>query len=600
MSDHRLTCTIHPVGPGDTALAASVRRDLAARGVLVLDTARGGPGTLIALTVCADPGRSASSMVEQLARRFRRVLVVIGASATANGLIWQLLSCGASDVLSWRPTEEPGVAILLRLQRWNHIDANVGAPSVSRQLVGQSNAWLTALRRVVEISSFTTSSLLLTGESGTGKELVARLFHHLDPREGKRDLIVVDCTTIVPTLSGSEFFGHERGAFTGAMSAREGAFAAADRGTLFLDEVGELPLTMQAELLRVIQEGTYKRVGADKWRTTRFRLVCATNRDLTAELAAGRFRLDLFHRLASNVVRLPPLRERSGDILPLFAYFLTEAFGSDPDVHPAVAELLEQRDYPGNVRDLRQLALRIAARHVGPGPVTPGDIPEEERPVGLARSPGEWATGLLDQAVAAALRDGRGYREIRDAAADCAVRLSVERAGGNLRAAAQQLGVTDRMLQQRRAVGRTGVPLAEPTPAREPPTYSWLTLPATAPSRDPRAQEALQYGWSAPTGDRSVAAPWTPGAAGCRRGQGVAGRGASPARAPWPAPHRGAATGRPSRTAPCAGRPGARPRRADRSGAPRRCRCGHSDAERAGRGRPVGPASRRRSCPGAG
>ena len=126
----------------------------------------------------------------------------------------------------------------------------------------------------------------------------------------KRDLIVVDCTTIVPTLSGSEFFGHERGAFTGAMSAREGAFAAADRGTLFLDEVGELPMTMQAELLRVIQEGTYKRVGADRWRTTRFRLVCATNRNLEAELAAGRFRLDLFHRLAANLVRLPPLRER--------------------------------------------------------------------------------------------------------------------------------------------------------------------------------------------------------------------------------------------------------------------------------------------------
>lgn len=146
---------------------------------------------------------------------------------------------------------------------------------------------MTALRRIVEVACFTTSPLLLEGESGTGKELVARLFHHLDPREGKRDLIVVDCTTIVPTLSGSEFFGHERGAFTGAMSAREGAFAAADRGTLFLDEIGELPLTMQAELLRVIQEGTYKWVGADHWRKTSFRLVCATNRDLEAELAGS-------------------------------------------------------------------------------------------------------------------------------------------------------------------------------------------------------------------------------------------------------------------------------------------------------------------------
>ena len=454
MSDPRLTCAIHPVGSSDAALAASVRQDLSGRGIVVSDTPPAGHAGSFALTVCAEPDESAAAIVEQLAERFRRVLVVIGASAATNGAIWHLLARGASDVLSWRPAEEPGAAILLRLQRWDRIETSVGAPSVRRQLVGQSNAWTTALRRVVEISTFTSSSLLLVGESGTGKELVARLFHHLDQREGKRDLIVVDCTTIVPTLSGSEFFGHERGAFTGAMTAREGAFAAADRGTLFLDEVGELPLAMQAELLRVIQEGTYKRVGADRWRTTRFRLVCATNRDLTAELAAGRFRLDLFHRLAANVVRLPPLRERIGDVLPLFVHFLTEAVGADLALHPAVVELLERRDYPGNVRDLRQLALRIAVRHVGPGPVTPGDVPDEERPTGTSPPTDQTSTGLLDRAVAAALREGRGYRQIRDAAADSAVRLAVEQADGSLRVAADRLGVTDRMLQQRRALGR--------------------------------------------------------------------------------------------------------------------------------------------------
>ncbi len=223
-----------------------------------------------------------------------------------------------------------------------------------------------------------------------------------------------------------------------------------------------LPLTMQAELLRVIQEGTYKRVGADQWHKTSFRLVCATNRDLDAELAAGRFRLDLLHRLAANVVRLPPLRERAGDVLPLFAHFLAEAVGSELELHPAVVELLQQRDYPGNVRDLRQLALRVAVRYVGPGPVAPGDMPEEERPPGIAPSSEHSATGLLDQSVAAALRAGCGYREIRDAAADSAVRLAVEWAGGNLQAAAQKLGVTDRMLQQRRAVSRNGAVVPEP------------------------------------------------------------------------------------------------------------------------------------------
>ena len=176
--------------------------------------------------------------------------------------------------------------------------------------------------------------------------------------------------------------------------------------------------------------------------------------------AAGRFRLDLFHRLAANVVQLPPLRERVGDVLPLFAHFLAEAVGAELELHPAVVDLLERRDYPGNVRDLRQLASRIAVRHVGSGPVTPGDVPDEERPStsGARLQP---STGLLDRAVAAALREGHGYREIRDAAGASAVRLAVERADGNLRLAADRLGVTDRMLQQRRALGRAG--------AREPP-----------------------------------------------------------------------------------------------------------------------------------
>ena len=451
MTGQRLRCTIHSVGPSGATLADRVRDDLTERGVLVGD---GGPPATnaTALTVCAEPDESAETTVARLATRCRRVLVVVGpASATAHRGTWRLLDCGASDVVSWRPAEQPGAAIVLRLRRWHEIDDMIAAPAVRGHLIGDSPAWLAALRRVVEIASFTTSALLLAGESGTGKELVARLFHHLDARAGKRELIVVDCTTIVPALSGSEFFGHERGAFTGAMSSRDGAFAAADRGTLFLDEVGELPLTLQAELLRVVQEGTYKRVGADRWHATRFRLVCATNRDLAAELRAGRFRLDLFHRLAANVVRLPPLRERLDDVLPLFRHFLADAAGAQLDLHPAVVDLVERRDYPGNVRDLRQLALRIAVRHVGPGPVTPGDVPDEERPA-LAGPPGNRpSAALLEQAVAAALCEGHGYREIRDAAGDCAVRLAVDQAAGNLRAAADRLGVTDRMLQQRRA-----------------------------------------------------------------------------------------------------------------------------------------------------
>jgi transcriptional regulator with GAF, ATPase, and Fis domain len=137
--------------------------------------------------------------------------------------------------------------------------------------------------------------VLITGESGTGKELIARLIHALDSRVDKGDFVILDCTTVVPTLSGSEFFGHEKGAFTGAIAQRDGAFAMADGGTLFLDEIGELPLVLQAELLRVIEEGMYKRVGSNTWRKTSFRLLCATNRDLLQEESRGNFRKDLYY-----------------------------------------------------------------------------------------------------------------------------------------------------------------------------------------------------------------------------------------------------------------------------------------------------------------
>jgi transcriptional regulator with GAF, ATPase, and Fis domain len=385
----------------------------------------------------------------------RRTLVIVGEDGCGEALTWRLLACGAEDVVPWSPADSPGAGVLARLQRWQEVDSLVRSNAVRRQLVGGSVGWTAALRRVVEVAHFTSASLLVTGETGTGKELIARLFHHLDRRPDKRDLIVVDCGAVVPTLAGSEFFGHEKGSFTGAMTARDGAFAAANKGTLFLDEVGELPLPLQAELLRVVQESTFKRVGGDTWRSVSFRLVCATNRDLRAEVDAGRFRLDLYHRLAATMVHLPPLRDRRGDILTLFRHFLAESTGLQGlRLDPAVAHMLEQREYPGNVRDLRQLALRIAARHVGPGPVTPGDIPDEERPLGGPDLQEQEVQVLLDDAVEAALSAGRGYRHIRDSAAETAIRLALRRCGDDLQEAARRLGVTDRMLQKWRAQGR--------------------------------------------------------------------------------------------------------------------------------------------------
>jgi transcriptional regulator with GAF, ATPase, and Fis domain len=321
-------------------------------------------------------------------------------------------------------------------------------------LVGESRAWKSLLRQVVEAARFTDASVLILGESGTGKELAARLIHTLDPRPQKRDLVVVDCTTIVPELAGSEFFGHERGAFTGAVAARDGAFALTDGGTLFLDEVGDLPLGLQAQLLRVVQEGTYKRVGGNTWQRTNFRLVAATNKDLQQAVASGAFRRDLYYRIAGVTCQLPSLRERTDDILRLARHFMQQ-LRSDAeaiDLDDLVREYLLSRTYSGNVRDLKQLVSRIVYRHVGSGPITVGDIPEEERPA--MESLHDRSDQLFEQAIRRALVSGVGLKDISRAVTEAAIRIAVRDEEGNLQRAARKLGVTDRALQLRRAARR--------------------------------------------------------------------------------------------------------------------------------------------------
>lgn len=381
-----------------------------------------------------------------------RVLAVsLTASELANGAIWALLKSGASDVFAWDHSPEPAREIAARFERWQEVDRIIQSPLVRENLVGQSPAWIRVLRQIVEVACFTDASVLITGESGTGKELIARLIHTLDARKNKRDLVVSDCTTIVPELSGSEFFGHERGAFTGAVTARDGAFALADGGTLFLDEVGELPPTLQAELLRVVQEHSFKRVGSNTWQKTDFRLVCATNRNLMDEQAKGLFRSDLYYRIAACCCHLPPLRERREDILPLVRHFIEcQRPDNPPEIDAAVRDYLLTREYHGNVRELEQLIKRMLLRHVGPGPITVGDIPEDERPTdGFELA--DWRGNEFDQAIGLALQRGIGLKEIGRAAEDIAERIALEEAEGNLQRAAAKLGVTDRALQIRRA-----------------------------------------------------------------------------------------------------------------------------------------------------
>jgi transcriptional regulator with GAF, ATPase, and Fis domain len=396
-----------------------------------------------------------------------RVLAIAGPGAIlGNSLAWELLDAGASDVICWDSCDDPIQAIITRLERWREVDEIIASEVVQGHLVGTGPRWIGLLRQIVEVARFTHASVLIMGESGTGKELVARLIHRLDDRPGKRKLIVLDCTTVVPSLSGSEFFGHEKGAFTGAAGPRDGAFALADGGTLFLDEVGELPPNLQAELLRVIQEGMYKRVGSNTWRTTNFRLVSATNRDLIEDQRAGRFRLDLFYRIAAWQFRLPPLRERREDIELLAQNFLSRscANGAAPEFEPAVRAFLLAREYPGNVRDLRQLVERMSQRHVGKSPVTVGDIPHDDRPARNAgNDPGRqvgtdpWHVGAFDESVCKAVARGVSLKEITRVAAETAVSAALADSNGNVAMAAKSLGVTARALQLRRAADRLAV-----------------------------------------------------------------------------------------------------------------------------------------------
>lgn len=400
----------------------------------------------------------------------RRVLVIaVKKASLVGGTPWKLLQAGASDVFAWDSTEGPAKNIAARLRRWREIDELVDSPLLRDNLVGRSKAWLSVLRQVVELARFTDASVLITGESGTGKELIARLIHTLDSRLDKRDLVVLDCTTVVPELSGSEFFGHERGAFTHAVTSREGAFALAQNGTLFLDEVGELPLTLQAELLRMVQERTYKRVGGNTWKKVDFRLVCATNRNLLEEKTRGAFRLDFYHRIASWICKLPTLNERREDILPLAQFFLTQAGSETIELDSAVRDYLMLRNYPGNIRDLRQLVLRMAKRHVGRAPISVGDIPEDESPFGVGMAKGDWKNGGFESGIRRALSLGVSLKEIDQGATDVAVRIALEEADGNLQNAAQRLGVTDRALQMRRQRKR-GVERLEDSSNGELPT----------------------------------------------------------------------------------------------------------------------------------
>ncbi|TPV96967.1 MAG: PAS domain S-box protein [Myxococcales bacterium FL481] len=323
----------------------------------------------------------------------------------------------------------------------DYLREEVKAAGAFGEIVGDSPA-LRATMEQVDAVARTDATVLITGESGVGKELIARALHERSPR-ADHALVKVNCATVPKELFESEFFGHVKGAFTGAAKTREGRFQLAHEGTIFLDEVGEIPLELQSKLLRVLQEQEFERVGDDRTRRVDVRVVAATNRDLAEEVAQGRFRQDLYYRLNVFPVSVPPLRERSADIPALARHLLQRASTRlkvpAPALEPVHVERLCAYDWPGNIRELQNVMERAAILSRGGALRLDGALPTP--PTAEATSAPS-ASQLDGDAIEAALAD----------------------AGGNVSRAAQRLGVTRQSLYRRMAkLGLSGASTNAPS-----------------------------------------------------------------------------------------------------------------------------------------
>jgi len=274
-----------------------------------------------------------------------------------------------------------------RLREENRLLVRRSQPRRRARLGGRSPAMRRVLARIAQVAP-TDAEVLVTGPSGTGKELVARAIHEQSPR-ARRPFVPVDCAALPDTLVESELFGYERGAFTGATQRQIGLFEYAEGGTILLDEIGELPLASQAKLLRVLQERQFRRIGGRKPIAANVRVLAATNRDLHEEVRRGRFREDLYYRLAVFTIEVPPLRARTEDIPTLARELLVEIAAElgqpVPTLPQRTVTLLQRQPWPGNVRQLRN-ALKHAMIVASGGTIRPEDVPVDAMSPAMAPS----------------------------------------------------------------------------------------------------------------------------------------------------------------------------------------------------------------------
>jgi DNA-binding NtrC family response regulator len=336
----------------------------------------------------------------ELARQARDTLNVPVFALADGHVLPPALRPGFDEVFSASAQAADVVAVartLIERRRLQHLTG----------IIGETDAIREALERVVQIAPV-QSTVLVTGESGTGKELVARGIHALSPRR-HRPFIAVNVAALSETLLESELFGHEKGAFTGAIDARKGLFELADKGTIFLDEIGEMPLATQTKLLRVLEQREFHRVGGEKSIKVDVRIIAATNQDLRQLVAIGEFRRDLYFRINVLHIELPALRERRGDIPLLVEEFVREASERHDRPFPGLTAdsmaILQEHAWPGNVRELRNLVESMVV--LAPGRmIEPRDIPDEVR--------GGRGSAILP----ATIPRGVGRRDARDGGGD--------------------------------------------------------------------------------------------------------------------------------------------------------------------------------------
>jgi DNA-binding NtrC family response regulator len=382
-------------------------------------------------------------LLDRVMRQSPQTLVVLTTGFPTTGQIIEATQRGAHDVLrkealpfELRQVVESALQTREERRSAGQSDAELPKHDGRVKMIGVSRALQGVFKMVGRVAR-SDAPVLIAGESGTGKELVAKAVHEYSPRR-QREMITINCGAIPENLLESELFGHEKGSFTGAIARRPGRFEQADGGTLFLDEIGDMPLGIQVKLLRVLQDGTFSRVGSNETLTTDVRIIAATHKILAEEVAAGRFREDLYYRLNVVEITIPPLRERREDIPLLAEYFLQNITRKNGlariRLSAEATSALQSHSWPGNVRELENTIARACAL-ASSNILLPSDIP-------LASVPGKEpaaVTAALDELINLAPASDGGLLQwlAREAAG-----RAVERSGGEIKEAAAILGIT--------------------------------------------------------------------------------------------------------------------------------------------------------------